>query len=42
METTQLHRLLNKQITKHLTNEHLEFEEIQNFIKAINSSFFSY
>lgn len=42
MDTTQFHRLLNKQITKHLTNECLEFEQIQNFIKAINFSFYSF
>ena len=42
MDITQFHRLLNKQITKHLTNECLEFEQIQNFIKAINFSYYSF
>ena len=42
MDITQFHRLLNKQITKHLTNDCLELEQIQNFIKAINFSYYSF
>ena len=42
MDITRFHRLLNRQITKHLSTECLEFEEIQNFIKAINFSYYSF
>lgn len=42
MDITQFHRLLNKQITKYLTAECLEFEQIQNFIKAVNFSYYSF
>ena len=42
MDITQFHRLLNKQITKHLTADCLESEQIQNFIKAINFSYYSF
>ena len=42
MDITRFHRLLNRQITKLLSTECLEFEEIQNFIKAINFSYYSF
>ena len=42
MDITQFHRLLNKQITKHLPADCLESEPIQNFIKAINFSYYSF
>ena len=42
MDITQFHRLLNKQITKHLTDDCLELPEVQNFIKAINFSYYSF
>jgi signal transduction histidine kinase/CheY-like chemotaxis protein len=42
MDITQFHRLLNKQITKHLTNECLESGPVQDFIKAINFSYYSF
>lgn len=35
MDITQFHRLLNKQITKHLSADCLELEQIQNFIKPL-------
>ena len=42
MDISQFHHLLDKQITKHLTADCLELEQIQNFIKAINFSYYGF
>eukprot|EP00388_Colpodella_angusta_P005887 GDKJ01017851.1.p2 GENE.GDKJ01017851.1~~GDKJ01017851.1.p2 ORF type:complete len:508 (+),score=100.03 GDKJ01017851.1:1447-2970(+) len=42
MNNTTFHRLLGKQIKKHLTDECLENENFQNFIKAVNESYLSF
>ncbi|MEA5402418.1 ATP-binding protein [Arcicella sp. DC2W] len=42
MNNTTFHRLLAKQIKKHLTDECLENENFQNFIKAVNESYLSF
>lgn len=41
MNNTTFHRLLAKQIKKHLTDECLENENFQNFIKSVNESYLS-
>ena len=42
MDITQFHRLLNKQITEHLDDNCLELQQVQDFIKVINFSYYSY
>ncbi|MEA5460780.1 response regulator [Arcicella sp. LKC2W] len=42
MDTSNFHRLLNKQISKHLPADSLKNEHLQNFIKAINESYFNF
>ena len=42
MDTLNFHRLLNKQITEHLTADCLKPERFQNFIKAVNESYFNF
>lgn len=42
MHNLNFHRLLNKQITKHLAEECLKNEYFQNFIKAVNDSYVSF
>ncbi len=42
MDNTNLHRLLKKQINKNLTEDCLKNENLQNFIKAVNDSYFSF
>lgn len=42
MNNTPLHRLLTKQISKHLTEDCLKQESFQNFIKAVNESYFNF
>lgn len=42
MNNTELHRLLTKQISKYLTDEYLQHERFQNFIKAINESYLNF
>lgn len=42
MDTPNFHRLLNKQITKHLTADCLQQERFQNFIKAVNESYYNF
>ncbi len=42
MNNTELHRLLTKQVTKHLTEDCLKEERFQNFIKAVNDSYFNF
>lgn len=42
MNNITFHRLLGKQIKKHLTDECLENENFQTFIKAVNESYLSF
>ena len=42
MGTNNFHRLLNKQISKHLPEDCLQNEHFQNFIKAVNFSYYSF
>lgn len=42
MINTDLHRLLTKQISKHLTEDCLKQERFQNFVKAVNESYFNF
>ncbi len=42
MNNTTFHRLLAKQIKKHLTDECLENENFQNFVKSVNESYLSF
>lgn len=42
MENTTFHRLLAKQISKHLTDDCLKQERFQNFIKAVNDSYINF
>jgi len=42
MNNTTFHRLLAKQIKKHLSDECLENENFQTFIKAVNDSYLSF
>lgn len=42
MNTNTFHRLLNKQIAKHLSEDSLQNERLQNFIKAVNFSYYSF
>ncbi|MES2517355.1 MAG: response regulator [Bacteroidota bacterium] len=42
MDITHFHRLLNKQVTKHLSDDCLSQESFQNFIKAVNNSYYSF
>lgn len=42
MDIIHFHRLLNKQITKYLSADCLKIEQIRNFVKAINFSYYSF
>ncbi|WP_128547091.1 ATP-binding protein [Larkinella soli] len=42
METNDLHKLLARQINKHLTPECLQHERFQAFVKAVNDSYMSF
>lgn len=42
MDTPNFHRLLSKQITKHLTPECFTQERFQNFIKVVNDSYINF
>lgn len=42
MRIPDFHRLLTKQISKHLTEDCLTQERVQNFVKAVNDSYQSY
>lgn len=42
MDITNFHRLLTKQISKHLTEDCLRHERFKNFIKAVNESYFNF
>lgn len=42
MDITNFHRLLTKQISKHLTEDCLKHERFKNFIKAVNESYFNF
>jgi signal transduction histidine kinase len=42
MDNTNFHRLLTKQISKHLTEDCLKHERFKNFIKAVNESYFNF
>lgn len=39
MEAANLHKLLQRQINKYLTDECLQYERFQNFVKAVNESY---
>ncbi|RCR69819.1 ATP-binding protein [Larkinella punicea] len=39
MDTTNFHKLLARQINKHLTEECLQHERFQQFVKAVNESY---
>lgn len=42
MEATHLHKLLARQINKHLTEECLQHERFQQFVKAVNESYHNF
>lgn len=42
MDNTNFHRLLTKQISKHLTEDCLKHERFKNFIKVVNESYFNF
>ena len=42
MESHLLHKLLARQVNKHLTEENLQDERIQNFIRALNESYHNF
>ena len=42
MELENLHRLLSKQLKKHLTEDCMQHEQFQNFIKAVNDSYHNF
>jgi len=42
MQTSGLHKLLAKQLSKHLSENYLDQERFQNFIKAVNDSYLNY
>lgn len=42
MNTPAFHRLLHKQITKYLTQDYLQHQHFQNFIKAVNDSYINF
>ncbi|GAB3272026.1 hypothetical protein GCM10027347_43460 [Larkinella harenae] len=42
METTSLHKLLLRQINKYLTEDCLKHERFQQFVKAVNDSYYNF
>ena len=42
MNNTHFHRLLTKQISKHLTEDCLKHEHFKSFIKSVNESYFNF
>ncbi|KAA9357661.1 ATP-binding protein [Larkinella humicola] len=42
MDTTNFHKLLARQINKHLTEECLQHERFQQFVKAVNESYLNF
>lgn len=42
MDTHSLHKILNRQINKHLTEDCLKHERFQQFIRAVNDSYYNF